>query len=164
MSKKGIKQSPEHIRKRIKSLVEGGKLKLPRKSPSAETRLKISLANKGTKPKQQTIEASVKARKGKHLTIKHRRKIGRVGNKNGMWKGNDAGYNAIHIWINSHLIDHKLCRYCGSKNNLHWSNKNHLYKRIKSDWQRVCAKCHRKYDDIKFGKRIPWNKGKNFVL
>jgi hypothetical protein len=128
---------------------------------SLEVRLKISRANKGTKPAPQTVEASIRARKGKHLTEEHKKKIGRAGEKNWSWKGDDASYWAKHIWINSHLVDPRKCESCGTTENLQWSNKNHRYRRIKKDWQRLCVKCHRKHDDIKFGKRISWNKGKS---
>ena len=35
------------------------------------------------------------------------------------WKGDDAGYEAIHFWLNRHykLVD--KCEHCGKKGKLH---------------------------------------------
>jgi hypothetical protein len=127
---------------------------------SEQTRKKISLSNKGVKPKPWTVEASVKSRKGKHLTDEHKKKIGRSGVDSKSWKGEDASYAAKHIWAKYWLNDPGSCECCGTKINLQWSNKDHKYQRVATDWKRLCAKCHRQYDDFTFGKREPWNKNK----
>ena len=87
MALKGIKQTKEHLEKRIKSIKDGGKLKLKRIPRSEETKQKISKSNKGTKPSKSAIENSVKARKGISLTKEHKKKIGRSGKDSGSWKG-----------------------------------------------------------------------------
>lgn len=59
-------------------------------------------------------------------------------------------YGAIHYWVRVTLGEPTECELCGDKNrhkkHYHWSNKNHLYKRSKEDWQRLCVSCHRIYD------------------
>lgn len=50
-----------------------------------------------------------------------------------------------HNWIRRKLGKPIKCEICGGKAT-EWSNKNHLYKKILSDWQRLCHKCHKKYD------------------
>lgn len=130
---------------------------------SEQTRKKISLSNKGTKPKSWTVEASVKSRKGKHLTDEHKKKIGRSEENSGTWKGSEAGYHAMHLWVKKWKGTPDTCEKCGKtykSKQIHWANIDHKYRRILDDYIRLCAKCHREYDDYTFGKRTPWNKNK----
>ena len=66
------------------------------------------------------------------------------------WKGNDAGYSALHCWVKLWLGKPKTCEHCKTTGltgySIHWANKSGLYKRELSDWIRLCAKCHKKYD------------------
>jgi hypothetical protein len=72
------------------------------------------------------------------------------GINNNNWRGDDATYKSKHDWIGKTFGKPCECEMCGdnskTKRNYHWSNKNHLYKRIREDWQRLCASCHKKYD------------------
>lgn len=72
------------------------------------------------------------------------------GELNQSWKGNKAGYSAKHKWVKSQLGSSDTCDHCGQKGfkprQIHWSNKDHKYNRILSDWQRLCAQCHITYD------------------
>lgn len=74
------------------------------------------------------------------------------GELNQSWKGDRAGYSAKHKWIDSILGRPTTCEHCGKtglvKQQIHWSNKDHLYKRNIEDWQRLCAKCHSDYDKL----------------
>lgn len=71
------------------------------------------------------------------------------------WKGDFAGYDAIHSWVEKHLGKPKKCDKCKTKKSkiYQWSNKSGKYKRVLSDWQRLCIKCHSRYDYEKFGAR-----------
>lgn len=62
---------------------------------------------------------------------------------------NGVKYDAVHLWIKKQLGMPKFCEICGSTNAkaYDWSNKSHEYKRDISDWQRLCRKCHMKYDN-----------------
>ena len=66
------------------------------------------------------------------------------------WKGDNAGYSAKHKWIENKLGKPTTCEHCGKtgliKQQIHWSNKDHKYRRVLSDWQRLCAQCHLIYD------------------
>ncbi len=64
------------------------------------------------------------------------------------WKGDKAGYSALHKWIKSKLGNPNYCEHCKTTKSkkFHWSNKSSKYLRIVSDWQRLCVKCHIKYD------------------
>ena len=76
-----------------------------------------------------------------------------MGIRNGMWKGSDAKYLAIHAWIRTHKGKLKVCKFCGSNKNLEWANKDHTYKRKLEDYISLCRSCHMKYD-IKKGRRV----------
>lgn len=64
------------------------------------------------------------------------------------WKGDSASYIAIHKWISNKLGKPKFCEMCKSTKEkmYHWSNISGKYNRKISDWQRLCVKCHSKYD------------------
>lgn len=69
-----------------------------------------------------------------------------------LWK-EDYGYDAIHEWVARWAIDTGECEQCGSGKNLEWSNKTGKYLRDLEDWQRLCKKCHHRYDYENFGAR-----------
>ena len=66
------------------------------------------------------------------------------------WKGDRAGYVAIHTWINRKLGKPDICEHCKSDNlfayKIQWANKDHKYKRNLKDWIRLCSRCHKRYD------------------
>lgn len=71
------------------------------------------------------------------------------------WKGDNAGYDALHEWVERWAGKPNKCEHCGTTTSkrFEWSNKSGEYKRELSDWQRLCVKCHNKYDYEKFGAR-----------
>lgn len=73
--------------------------------------------------------------------------------KHPMWKGNDVGYRGLHTWIERKSGKPTVCEFCGMKNlighKIHWANKSGDYKRDLNDWIRLCAKCHKQYDNPK---------------
>lgn len=66
------------------------------------------------------------------------------------WKGNQVGYNALHGWIKRNYGSPTKCEGCGfeSKDNrkIHWANVSGKYFRDRSDWKRLCCKCHFVFD------------------
>ena len=79
-------------------------------------------------------------------------KKGHVGMKeklNPNWKGDKAGYGAIHDWLKLYFGKPKFCEHCGIKTakKYEWANVSKKYKRDRSDWLRLCTSCHHKYDD-----------------
>jgi hypothetical protein len=71
------------------------------------------------------------------------------GENNGCWKGDYASYAAKHIWMKvnfgkANKCENALCDH--TSKTFHWSNISGNYKRIRSDWQMLCCKCHAKYD------------------
>ena len=78
------------------------------------------------------------------------------GVENNAWKGDGAGYSAIHKWITNQKGKPKKCEHCGKSGagRYEWANKDHKYKRELSDYIGLCPRCHRRYDS-KFNK-ITW--------
>ena len=64
-------------------------------------------------------------------------------------------YDALHDWVERNFGKPNKCDKCKSKEAKYfeWSNISGKYKTIKSDWQRLCKKCHNRYDFENFGAR-----------
>lgn len=106
---------------------------------SEEHKRKIGLANsialKGNKRSEET-----------------KRKIGLAfkWKKHPAWKGKNASYYAIHIWVNRWKGTPNTCEQCGKtglkRQQIHWANIDHKYRRVLDDYIRLCAKCHGEFD------------------
>ena len=79
---------------------------------------------------------------------KRHRKIVKKGEDSPNWKGDKVGKDALHCWVIKHLGKPKKCEHCGTTKakKYEWSNISQKYKRDLKDWQRLCTKCHAKYD------------------
>lgn len=87
--------------------------------------------------------------KGIYLRSKeHNIKIAfsRMGNKNPMWKGNNAGLDAVHIWVTKRLPKPEFCMDCKKVSPLDLANISQEYKRDIIDWEWLCRRCHMKKD------------------
>jgi len=77
----------------------------------------------------------------------------RQNEKNYNWKGDNALIKTKHDWVKQKLGTPDCCEHCGKSSSevgiLGWSNKDHKYQRKIEDWQRLCRKCHAKYDKEK---------------
>lgn len=75
------------------------------------------------------------------------------GEGNGRWKGTTAGYVAKHRWVRRAFGTPMQCEKCGvvetSGYRMQWANISGQYLRERSDWKRLCAKCHKNYDVAK---------------
>lgn len=83
--------------------------------------------------------------------------------KNPGWKGEKVSYFGLHAWVKRKLgapgrCSNPNCVYPrkNSRGRLmlkpkafHWANKSKVYKRDLSDWIRLCANCHSKFDNNK---------------
>ena len=75
-------------------------------------------------------------------------------------KGDDVGYKGVHKWLFKNYGNPVFCEDCGkvggfSKTikptwSIHWSNKDHKYRRRREDYNGRCTKCHKRYD-LKIG-------------
>ena len=65
---------------------------------------------------------------------------------NSQWRGDKVEYQALHQWIRRHFGSPTTCEDCEAKNlkgkKIHWANKSGKYLRRRSDWKRLCPKCH----------------------
>lgn len=70
-----------------------------------------------------------------------------TGNENANWKGDDVSYRNLHRWVERYLGKAEKCNECGKDSGrIHWSNKDHKYKRNLNDWTSLCPSCHKYYD------------------
>lgn len=93
----------------------------------------------------ETIAKMVAAAKARDRTNQPK------GKTHGKWKGDAAGYGAKHTWVRKEFGRPMLCEDCGlsdAKNpfRYHWANLSGKYKRVRSDWKRLCVSCHVKFD------------------
>lgn len=71
------------------------------------------------------------------------------GENNYKYKKTNISYGGIHEWIKMMLGKPSECVKCKSSDinkMYHWANISGQYKRDINDWQRLCVKCHSKYD------------------
>ena len=67
------------------------------------------------------------------------------------WSGSNVGYSGLHKWVRRMLGAPKFCELCKTinpKTKYHWANKDGKYQRNLSEWFRLCALCHKRYDII----------------
>lgn len=66
------------------------------------------------------------------------------------WKGDDAGYHALHKWVQSRLGKPNKCQDCFTTTapKFEWANISGKYMRDLKDWKRLCGVCHHKMDKI----------------
>ena len=65
---------------------------------------------------------------------------------NGNWRGNDVGYGGLHLWINRHKPESKVCEHCERNLPLEAANISGEYKRDINDYVWLCHFCHRQFD------------------
>lgn len=128
--KKGYKQTEEHKIRRSNSLKE--KYKRGYLSP----RKNVPPWNKGLKTSQNTIEKIRNSMKGKNL-----------GEKNGVWKGENVQYHQMHKYIRNHNKSPLLCEDCNKKRKLDIANFTGRYNREIKNYKWLCRSCHSKLDD-----------------
>lgn len=68
------------------------------------------------------------------------------GPRNHMWKGDAAGYQAVHLRVEAQRGKPSECsRYDETEGRFEWANLTGNYADI-NDYARMCVSCHRKYD------------------
>lgn len=72
------------------------------------------------------------------------------------WKGDNVQYDGLHDWVRRQLGKPSKCEHCDTTTArlYDWSNISGEYKRDISDWQRLCRKCHIKYDSIPDKRKV----------
>ena len=66
---------------------------------------------------------------------------------NHMWKGDGAGYKAMHLRVYSERGAPACCTKCGTReaSRYEWANLTGNYQDV-NDYQRMCVACHRQFD------------------
>lgn len=87
-------------------------------------------------------------RKRVRMKTETKKKIGfaNSGSKNGMWKGDEIGYNALHTYIKNNKPKPELCENCKNKKPFDLANISGEYKRDINDFEWLCRKCHMEKD------------------
>ena len=119
---------------------------------SPETRAKISAAQTGRKQSSEhraNISASLKGRRPANfeaMLAKGHATPKPTGAANHAWKGDDVGYQGVHLWVRNQLGRPALCSECGTTTakRFEWANISMEYMRDLTDWRRLCVSCHRK--------------------
>lgn len=123
---------------------------------SEKTNRKMSQVQKG-KPK------SLKSRK---KMSESRKKLGLIGEKSKVWKGDKVSYSGLHKWVNQYRGRPSFCEDCKTtmppkgkglkRSYFQWANVSGKYLRDLKDWIRLCVPCHKRFDkehhSTKFGR------------
>lgn len=95
-------------------------------------------ANKHDEPWNKGVKGSVKPNKTSFQPLGHHFKI------------SIKEYKSIHLKVNKRFGKPDTCENClktGLTGKLiHWANISGEYQLDRSDWKRLCAKCHFKFD------------------
>ena len=70
------------------------------------------------------------------------------GERNHMWKGDEANYQALHLRVQAECGKPLVCMRCGITGvgpRYEWANVSGDYADI-NDYVRMCQPCHRRYD------------------
>lgn len=161
--KKGYKFSDEQ-RKRLSEahigIQAGSKHPLFGKHHSEEAKRKIRRARKKQifsletrdKFRQRMIGNKYNVGRGMHPNTRKALLKAIAGKNNVNWKGDAVGYHALHSWVKRKKGSPSACESVGCKGKsktYHWANKSGKYKRVLSDWVRLCVSCHKLFDSKK---------------
>lgn len=108
----------------------------------------ITLGKKIPKTVRMKISAQLKGRKLSPET-RYKMSLSRRDEKHYGWRGDKASYSAIHSWVLRKKGKPTHCSNCRATNtgrNIHWSNRDHRYRRVLDDFIALCASCHKYYD------------------
>lgn len=78
-------------------------------------------------------------------------------------EGMKMSYFGVHSWIKRVAGKPSYCESCkrsDEKTLYDWSNISGQYKRDRTDWQRLCRKCHVAYDIKNHQKTEKWRRSK----
>lgn len=74
------------------------------------------------------------------------RKRNQWGENNDSWKGDKAGYSALHYRVYSKLGKAKKCIWCQSTEHVQWHNPTKEYTDVEK-YISLCASCHAKVEN-----------------
>jgi len=87
------------------------------------------------------------------------------GAANHMWKGDNAGYQALHLRVDAERGRPMRCEWCADETNnrYEWANLTGDYTNV-WDFVRLCVSCHRTYDSKRrkeTGRKTSIERGRN---
>lgn len=124
---------------------------LANNKPGYKHKLCKSCCKKGIKLSAETRKNMSVARIGIKFSENHisnlRNHLKKINVKGKNYKEN-AGYHAIHKWIQDVLGKPKICVFCRSttEKRYEWANLSGKYLRDKKDFVRLCKSCHERFD------------------
>jgi hypothetical protein len=68
------------------------------------------------------------------------------GFKSHCWRGDNAHYNAIHVWVKKNKLMSFICEFCKQDKKLNLANISGKYNRDVDDFLWLCKRCHINYD------------------
>lgn len=79
-----------------------------------------------------------------------------------LWERDVRTYQGIHRWVVRKWGKPDFCEDCKEGGNAlyHWANRSGKYLKDKSDWMRLCHRCHRVFDN----RKIAIKRAANLVL
>lgn len=82
---------------------------------------------------------------------------GKRGDQMGNWKGDKAGYDAIHRWLRNNKERTGECEFCAKtpppakdgRASTHFANISGEYRRDIDDYLELCVSCHKTFDHLR---------------
>lgn len=74
------------------------------------------------------------------------------------WRGDEVGYFGVHDWLTKHFGQPVGCDDCGTDDpakRYEWANISGEYRRDRSDFRRLCKKCHNDLDGVSAWQQVP---------
>lgn len=106
----------------------------------------LELYNSGVNTKQiakmyRVSSATVWERLKPYGVLRSRSSL-KSGERNPQWRGDKAGYTALHNWVKRRFKRPELCDSCHTIKALDLANISQEYKRELTDWEWLCRRCH----------------------
>lgn len=72
------------------------------------------------------------------------------GEETSQWRGDEAGYGAVHAWLRKYHPKSGVCEECGEAKRTTYAFKRHpeRHTRNRKDYLELCYSCHNRMDDI----------------
>lgn len=86
------------------------------------------------------------------------------GANNKKWKGDDASYFAIHIWLKTNYGKALRCEHCTIPSRRYeWANIRGVYTHDRSEFMQLCTSCHQRYDKARIYGENKCHRGHDFT-
>jgi hypothetical protein len=88
------------------------------------------------------------------------------------WKGDEAGYRALHTYVSKHFPKAGTCDQCGQAKQTEYALiHGREYSRDRNDYREMCKRCHNAYDLTEdrgqppackcgCGQAVTWDRGR----